>query len=404
MLTTAFANAKAAPVWLSPGVYYTCGGTGGPASIVRGGTVAGPGGWIGVGAPGSSQINPWPYIASLAYCNNNSASGPMFKVHDQTVMYGWGIQGTNALGSGSLTCVSAINTVSHYERDMQYIGCGLSALGVGVARTAAVDISSSSTPGDQGTLSQGFEFNHIACFYSGPCIFGDNTNGGNGDADGKIHFIECEVNGGSCIKFGVLGETQIDLIRAEDDGAAIELTNSQYVAISNVMCHSLPGAPCIIKNANNGGSDNLQISNVSNVTFVNTSPAIQITDGASSAVTVVRLNNIWGPGSPYGAGLQYIPVSGSTHAVVTDGSVEPFDTATKAVLLQHANPEQTWNLWGYGYTLGTGTLQIPSCASGTKGQIYMVTDSNTPTYGATATGSGTTPTLVRCNGTNWVWN
>lgn len=45
---------------------------------------------------------------------------------------------------------------------------------------------------------------------------------------------------------------------------------------------------------------------------------------------------------------------------------------------------------------------LPTCNSGAKGQMELVTDASSPTYGGTLTGGSTTLTLALCNGTNWV--
>jgi hypothetical protein len=44
---------------------------------------------------------------------------------------------------------------------------------------------------------------------------------------------------------------------------------------------------------------------------------------------------------------------------------------------------------------------LPSCASGTEGQVRAVTDSNTVTWGANVAGSSTNHILAYCDGTNW---
>jgi hypothetical protein len=45
---------------------------------------------------------------------------------------------------------------------------------------------------------------------------------------------------------------------------------------------------------------------------------------------------------------------------------------------------------------------LPSCAAGTKGAIYMVTDALTPVALSTVVGGGAINVLVVCNGTNWI--
>jgi hypothetical protein len=404
MLVTAFANAKAAPVWLGPGVYYSCGVSALP-DVVRGGVVGGPAAWIGVAAPGAGQINPWPYIPSLIYCNNNAATGPMIHVHDQTTLFGFGIQGNNALGgTPSMTCVSAINTVAHNEHDMQYIGCGVNAFGIGTASTAAVDLSSSSTSGDQGTLSQGWTFHHVACFYCGHFLYGDNANGGNGNADGKIDDLECETNGASCVDFTILTAAQFNLIRAEDDAVGIELGSASAVQITNTLCHGLAsGHPCMQVDGFNNSNNAILIS-----TFTNDSagaPDIQVTEiGSGSVMYLNIINFITGTGT----GLKYITTAGASRNVQVDSSVPAYDAASKAVILSNplGGPMAEWLAFKYAYTLGTGALQIYGCTSAFDGRVYIVSDSNTPTYGSPATGGGSVATPVRCNGatSTWVWN
>lgn len=45
---------------------------------------------------------------------------------------------------------------------------------------------------------------------------------------------------------------------------------------------------------------------------------------------------------------------------------------------------------------------LPSCAAGSKGAIYMVTDALTPVVLSAVTGGGAVNVLVVCNGTNWI--
>lgn len=53
-------------------------------------------------------------------------------------------------------------------------------------------------------------------------------------------------------------------------------------------------------------------------------------------------------------------------------------------------------------TIGAGASQLPTCAAGTAGQEYYVTDAAaTPVYNATAAGGGSVVIPVFCNGTNW---
>lgn len=56
---------------------------------------------------------------------------------------------------------------------------------------------------------------------------------------------------------------------------------------------------------------------------------------------------------------------------------------------------------GYTGLAVTVVGSLPTCNAGAKGEIYMVTDANAPTYNATLTGGSTTTTLAACNGTNW---
>lgn len=45
---------------------------------------------------------------------------------------------------------------------------------------------------------------------------------------------------------------------------------------------------------------------------------------------------------------------------------------------------------------------LPSCTSGTKGTIYLVTDALTPVALAGVTGGGAVVVSVLCNGTAWI--
>lgn len=45
---------------------------------------------------------------------------------------------------------------------------------------------------------------------------------------------------------------------------------------------------------------------------------------------------------------------------------------------------------------------LPTCATGTKGAIYMATDALTPVALSTVVGGGAVNVLVVCNGTNWI--
>jgi len=50
----------------------------------------------------------------------------------------------------------------------------------------------------------------------------------------------------------------------------------------------------------------------------------------------------------------------------------------------------------------TIVASLPSCSSGTKGLLYVVTDALSPTWNATLVGGSTTTVLALCNGSNWV--
>ncbi|MEI6282502.1 MAG: hypothetical protein WCP82_07280 [Alphaproteobacteria bacterium] len=49
----------------------------------------------------------------------------------------------------------------------------------------------------------------------------------------------------------------------------------------------------------------------------------------------------------------------------------------------------------------TVVASLPTCDSTTTGQVYVVTDASSPTYGAALTGSSTTVALALCNGSSW---
>jgi hypothetical protein len=53
-------------------------------------------------------------------------------------------------------------------------------------------------------------------------------------------------------------------------------------------------------------------------------------------------------------------------------------------------------------TVGSGASQLPTCNSGTKGAMYIVTDALTPVAIATVVGGGSVSIGVTCNGTNWI--
>lgn len=50
----------------------------------------------------------------------------------------------------------------------------------------------------------------------------------------------------------------------------------------------------------------------------------------------------------------------------------------------------------------TVVASLPTCSSGTKGLVYVVTDASSPTWGGVLTGSSTTTTIALCNGSSWV--
>jgi hypothetical protein len=405
MLTTAFANALAQPVWLSAGVYYSCGTTPGPASVVRGGNVAGPGGWVGVGAPGSVQINPEPYMGALIYCANAAAVGPIFKVHDNTSLKGFAIQGNNGLG-GNMTCVSAINTVAHIEQNMQYIGCGLVTNGGGLGRTTGLDLSSSSTPGDQGTITQGTQMDWIGCFYTGHCVYQDNTNGGNGLADFKLSNFECEATHDDCVSLNIASQGQIHFMRSEDISSALFLKAAGPVLITNTHCHLLPSNYCL-KLVNFPGSQAVfQVMGLISVSTV-AGPDVYVAESASGGIQLF-MQNIAGSNG-FGS-LQYVTNAGAAAGryIQVDTTVGAFDTASKAIILggQMAGPFGIYNSLLYGYTLAAGTLQLFSCTSGKAGITEIVTDypSSYPAVDTTATigtGGGTVAVPLVCNGSNW---
>lgn len=47
-------------------------------------------------------------------------------------------------------------------------------------------------------------------------------------------------------------------------------------------------------------------------------------------------------------------------------------------------------------------IAIPTCNSGTKGMVAMVSDATTPTYHGTYTSGSTVISPVFCNGSNWL--
>ena len=59
-----------------------------------------------------------------------------------------------------------------------------------------------------------------------------------------------------------------------------------------------------------------------------------------------------------------------------------------------------------GLTPGSPLLAIvstlPACSSTNKGQLYVVTDATSPTYGGALTGGSSTTALALCNGVSWV--
>lgn len=54
-----------------------------------------------------------------------------------------------------------------------------------------------------------------------------------------------------------------------------------------------------------------------------------------------------------------------------------------------------------GSPLVTVVASLPACSSPNAGQLYVVTDALSPTYGAALTGGSTTVALALCNGSTW---
>lgn len=50
----------------------------------------------------------------------------------------------------------------------------------------------------------------------------------------------------------------------------------------------------------------------------------------------------------------------------------------------------------------TVVASLPTCSSGTKGLLYVVTDASSPTYGSALTGGSTTVALALCSGSSWL--
>lgn len=61
----------------------------------------------------------------------------------------------------------------------------------------------------------------------------------------------------------------------------------------------------------------------------------------------------------------------------------------------------TCSMAGIKYT-AVLVASLPTCNSGLKGTVMLVSDALLPTYLATMSGGGTNTVLVVCNGTNWV--
>jgi hypothetical protein len=287
---------------------------------------------------------------------------------------------------------------------MQYIGCGTPYVS-STTTTGAVDVGSSSTPGDQGTLTQGGSFTHIACFYGGHCFVG-LQGGGNGTTDMKWNDIECEVPDDTCFYMQDLSQSQINLLRSEDAAAALQVTLSGPLVVTNTYCHLVSGG-CIVASVYPGAPATLQIIGFVNNSVI-TSPDIQVTDSstAGSQMELFITNTLGGNG--FGS-LQYVPNSATSKTVIVDTTVLAFDTTTKSVILNtpSGGADAEFTQFGYGYTLAAGTLQLPSCVTGLLGKLKIVTDYNT-TYPAVDTtltpgtaGSGTTGVRAVCNGTNW---
>jgi hypothetical protein len=356
--------------------------------------MSGAGGWIGVGAPGSTEIRPWPYITSVIYCNNSSAIGPIIQARDGTTIASVGIQGNKGIG-GVMTCVDAINTVAHVEHDVQYIGCG----GTFPSTKTAVDLSSNSTPRDQGTITQGTSFTHVACFYCGHLAYGTNANGGAGVADLKFFDMECESCSDEGIHFGTIGESQIDHYRCEDNVTCMQIDNPVRLQITNSYCHSIGGGNCLAI-GNSTSASTVFINNFIDES-VNGSPNIVITEGVNQPIMATYLTNYYG-----NSGVQYVTASGATHVFRTDITVTAFDTATKAILLggSPVPPAVEFAKQGYAYTLAAGTLLIPTCNAGFNGVQLMVSDAlAVPAYNTTPASGGTIALLIHCNGGTSTW-
>jgi hypothetical protein len=328
----------------------------------------------------------------------------MIKVHDQTTMYGFAVQGTNRAG-GNITCINAVNTVGVNMHDMQFITCGVDFVS-SLTTTGAVDVSSNSAAGDEGALTQGDTFTHIACFYTGHCFVGFQ-NGGSGIADMKWIDIECETNGDDCMHLEDLSQAQIKLLRAEDDGPGLVTTLSGPLVVSDMFCHAVNGG-CLTASVLGGSPADLQIIGLTDISS-GSSPSMTVADSSiAGSQFIVNITNTLGPTS-YGS-LQYQPNANTFHIVQVDGTVGAWDAASQKVIMSFptGGAEAEWNLHSYAFTLGAGSLQISVCSSGNNGYVRMVSDATAPTatsYATLAVGGGSTPVKVRCvNGTGWVYN
>jgi hypothetical protein len=405
ILTAAFANAFSAPVWLSPGIYYSCGG-GGPAIVTRGGTVASSGVGTGIVTGGTNQIDPWPHVVALIYCSSGSAAGPIIKLHDNTILYGFAIQGNNGFG-GNQTCISAINTVDIHIHDMEFFGCGTSTDG-GPSTTAAIDVSSSSVAGDQGTITQGIVMDNIVCSYTGHCVFGTNANGGNGVTDSRFTNFECAGTHDRCFRFLGTSESIFNNLRFEDNNPGMEFDVALDVTISNVLCHLLAVNYCLIFNGGASSAIKVQIDTFLSV-GTTSGPDILFSEKASQQ-SLLRITNTNGTGQgAYASTLQYVTNGSAGRTVNVDTSVTGFDAASQAVIMLTplGGPAAEFALWRYAWTLAAGTLQLFACTTGRTGVEAIISDYNT-TYPAVDTtltvgtaGGGTTAVPLVCNGTNW---
>jgi hypothetical protein len=288
---------------------------------------------------------------------------------------------------------------------MEFFGCGTSTDG-GPSTTAAVDISSSSTPGDQGTTTQGIVMENIVCSYTGHCVIG-SANGGNGVTDSRFSNFECAGTHDRCFFFVSISETQFDNLRFEDNNPGMEFGTVLDVTISNVLCHLLATNYCLIFDGANAAIK-VQINQLVSV-GTTSGPDIYFSE-ASGQQSLLRITNTNGTGQgAYASTLQYIISGGASRVVQVDSSVTGFDAASQAVIMLTplGGPVTEYNTWRYAWTLAAGTLQLFACTTGRVGVEAIISDYNT-TYPAVDTtltvgtaGGGTTAVPLVCNGTNW---